>query len=186
MWEGVDIHKICKPAACSFMKKLTHLQRFRFFFFFLTAIWLPHGRFGTFLRRQSYSPDLNHLCFIYSTRRSPRTSFGSLSSAKHLVRFEPGLFRFWSQRLNPPGHSPRRANSVKVNILKNSLECLHMIFVSFFFFFSAATLQYEQLKIFIFSNESYNEEQEIGSIILPTSTFFSVRLMKKIVLNLLH
>ena len=55
VWEGVDIYKVCKPAACSFMKKLTHLQWF-----------------------------------------------------KHL------------------------ANFVKVNILRNSLECLHMIFVSFF------------------------------------------------------
>ena len=109
MREGFDIYKVRKPAACSFMKKVNHLQWFKYL-----------------------------------------------------------------------------ANFLKVNILKNSLECLHMIFVSFFFFFSAATLQYEQLKIFIFSNESYNEEQEIGSIILPTSTFFSVRLMKKIVLNLLH
>ena len=77
------------------------------------------------------------------------------------------------------------ANSVKVNILRNSLECLHMIFGSFFF--SATTLQYKQLKIeFYFSNESYNEEQEIGSITLRTSSFLSVRLMKKIVLSLLH
>ena len=48
------------------------------------------------------------------------------------------------------------------------------------FFFSATTLQYKQLKIeFYFSNESYNEEQEIVSIILPTSSFLSARLMKK-------
>ena len=47
-------------------------------------------------------------------------------------------------------------------------------------FFSATTLQYKQLKIeFYFSNESYNEEQEIVSIILPTSSFLSARLMKK-------
>ena len=39
-------------------------------------------------------------------------------------------------------------------------------------FFSATTLQYKQLKIeFYFSNESYNEEQEIESIILPTGSF---------------
>ena len=49
------------------------------------------------------------------------------------------------------------ANFVKVNILRNSLECLHMIFV---IFFSATILQYKQLKIeFSFANESYNEEQ---------------------------
>ena len=53
-------------------------------------------------------------------------------------------------------------------------------------FFSATTLQYKQLKIeFYFSNESYNEEQEIVSIILPTSSFLS-KAYKKIVLSLLH
>ena len=40
------------------------------------------------------------------------------------------------------------------------------------FFFSATKLQYKQLKIkFYFSNESYNEEQEIGIITLRTSSF---------------
>ena len=34
--------------------------------------------------------------------RKPRNEFGSLSRAKHLVEFE-----FWSQCLNPLGHSPR-------------------------------------------------------------------------------
>ena len=60
-----------------------------------------------------------------------------------------------------------------------------MTFVSSFF--SATTLQYKQLKIeFYFATESYNEEQDIVSIILPTRSFLSVRLMKKIVLSLLH
>ena len=67
------------------------------------------------------------------------------------------------------------ANFVKVNILRNSLECLHMIFVSFFF--SAAILEYKQLKIeFYFSNESYNEEYKIGSITLRASSFLTVML----------
>ena len=55
VWERVDIYKVCKPAACSFMKKVTYLQWFKYL-----------------------------------------------------------------------------ANFVKVNILRNSLECLHMIFVSIF------------------------------------------------------
>ena len=43
------------------------------------------------------------------------------------------------------------------------------------FFFSATKLQYKQLKIkFYFSNESYNEEQEIGIITLRTSSFLSL------------
>ena len=48
-----------------------------------------------------------------------------------------------------------------------------MIFVSFFF--SATILQYKQLKIeFYFSNESYNEEEEIGIITLQTSSLLSL------------
>ena len=62
----------------------------------------------------------------------PRNEVGSLSSVKRLVGFEAGTFRFWSECLNQLGHSSRRGNSVKVYILKNSLKCLHMIFVSFF------------------------------------------------------
>ena len=116
--------------------------------------------------------------FYIFTRRSPRALFGCLSPAKHLVWFKPRTFRFWSHRLNPQDHSPRRANSVKVNISRNSIECLHMIFVSFF---PATTLQYKQLKIeFYFSNESYNEEQQIGSIILPTSSFSQSGSWKKL------
>ena len=56
VWERVDIYKVCKPAACRFMKNVTYWQWFKYL-----------------------------------------------------------------------------ANFVKVNILRNSLECLHMIFVSFFF-----------------------------------------------------
>ena len=33
--------------------------------------------------------------------REPRNQVGSLSPAERLVGFEPGTFRFWSQRLNP-------------------------------------------------------------------------------------
>ena len=29
VWRRIDIYKTCKPAACSFMKKLTHLQWFK-------------------------------------------------------------------------------------------------------------------------------------------------------------
>ena len=39
-------------------------------------------------------------------RREPRSGVGSLSPAERLAGFEPGTFRFWSQHLNPLGHSP--------------------------------------------------------------------------------
>ena len=75
-------------------------------------------------------------------------------------------------------------NFVKANVVINSLECLHMIFV---IFFSTTRLQYKQLKIkCYFSNESYNEEQEMGSIVLRSSSFLSIRIRKKIVLSLLY
>ena len=67
MSEGVHIYKICKPAACSFIKKLTHLKRFK----------------------------------------------------KDLAYFVEG------------------------HISRNTLECLHIIFI----FFSATILQYKKLKI---------------------------------------
>ena len=35
----------------------------------------------------------------------PRSEVGSLSLAERLEGFEPGTFRFWSQRLNSLGHS---------------------------------------------------------------------------------
>ena len=72
------------------------------------------------------------------------------------------------------------ANLAKVNIVRNSLECRHMIFVSFFS--SATILPYKQLKIeFHISNESYNEEQETGIITLWASSFLFVMLRKIIV-----
>ena len=57
--------------------------------------------------------------------------------------------------------------------LRNTLECLHTIFVSLFF--SATVLQYKQLKDinFYFSNESCNEKQGIKGVILWTSSFFT-------------
>ena len=78
------------------------------------------------------------------------------------------------------------ANFVKLKILRNSLKCLHMIFVSVFFP-SATILQYKQSKIeFYFFNESYNEEQGIGGFISWTRSFLTVWLKKKIVLSLVH
>ena len=35
--------------------------------------------------------------------REPRNEIGSLIPAERLMGFEPGIFRFWSQRLNPMG-----------------------------------------------------------------------------------
>ena len=39
--------------------------------------------------------------------REPCNEVGSLGLAERLVRFEPGTFRFWSQRLNPLDQSPQ-------------------------------------------------------------------------------
>ena len=55
------------------------------------------------------------IAFILHIRREgyrdPHSGVGSLSPAKGLVGFEPGTFRFWSQRLNPLGHSPQRVDT---------------------------------------------------------------------------
>ena len=42
----------------------------------------------------------------------PRNKVGSLSLAKRLVGFEPETFQFWSQRLNPIGHSSYKASTI--------------------------------------------------------------------------
>ena len=39
--------------------------------------------------------------------REPRRKVGCLSLAERLGGFESGTFRFWSQRINPLGHSPQ-------------------------------------------------------------------------------
>ena len=36
------------------------------------------------------------------SHREPRNEVGSLSPVERLASFEPGTFRFWLQRLNPP------------------------------------------------------------------------------------
>ena len=52
---------------------------------------------------------------------------GSLGPAEHLVGLEPGTFRFWSQRLNPLGHSLPKKNrsSMAVYFLINLPLILH-------------------------------------------------------------
>ena len=43
VWEGVDIYKISKPVEWSFMKKLTHLQWFKYLAYFVKVILRPPG-----------------------------------------------------------------------------------------------------------------------------------------------
>ena len=48
------------------------------------------------------------ICILYirpESHREPRSEVVFLSPAERLVGFEPGTFRFSSQRLNPLGHS---------------------------------------------------------------------------------
>ena len=57
--------------------------------------------------------------------REPRSEIGSLGPAKRLVGFEPGTFRFWSQRLSPLDHSPYAWNAcdvLKVNFSLCKIE----------------------------------------------------------------
>ena len=52
--------------------------------------------------------------------REPRSEVGSLSLAERLAGFEPGTFQFWSQRLNPLGHSPHLQYGTQLWGNKNS------------------------------------------------------------------
>ena len=53
------------------------------FFFFLTAIWLPHGQLWAIIE-ETASPDVNHcvLHFRPEGHQEPRREVGSLSLAK--------------------------------------------------------------------------------------------------------
>ena len=66
--------------------------------------------------------------------REPRNEVGSLSPAEHIVGFEPGTFRFWSQCLNPLGHFPH-AVPYAVIPKKSCIPCLDlgegMFFITF-------------------------------------------------------
>ena len=44
--------------------------------------------------------------FRQKGQQETRNKVVPLSSAKHLVGFKPGIFRFQSERLNSLGHSP--------------------------------------------------------------------------------
>ena len=92
------------------IKPLWGIQYFIFIFLFLASIWLHHGQLMAIIEEAASLTDVNHLCFTYLTQRSrgdPHNEVGSLSPAEHLVGFEPGTFQFWSQHLNPLGHSPQ-------------------------------------------------------------------------------
>ena len=91
-------------------------------FYFLTAIWLPHGQLWAIIERtasliQCYS--LRFLHFLPKSHREPCSEVGSLSPAERLVGFQPGTFRFLPQRLNPLGHSLcyilRKKNTQKIS-----------------------------------------------------------------------
>ena len=75
---------------------------------FLTAIWLPHGQHWAIIEGTASLTDVSHyvLHFRPEAYQEPHNEVGFLSLAKHLVRFEPGTFRFLLQHLNPLGHSP--------------------------------------------------------------------------------
>ena len=56
--------------------------------------------------------------------REPRNEVGSLGLAKCQVGFEPGTFRFWSQCLNPLGHSVQQFTG-DTNLVEKSLKQLN-------------------------------------------------------------
>ena len=55
--------------------------------------------------------------------RESRSEVGSLSPAERLVGFEPGTFRFWSQRLNPHHYPPTAIYLLKVITVTSEKPC---------------------------------------------------------------
>ena len=56
--------------------------------------------------------------------REPRNGVGSIGPAERLVGFEPGTFQFWSQCLNPLGHSPPNNRPLSPNLEKSIQQIL--------------------------------------------------------------
>ena len=69
----------------------------------------PTANFGSLLRGQSHSPDVDHcvLHFRPEGHRESHNGVAFLSLAECLVGFEPGNFQFLL-RLKPLGHSPQK------------------------------------------------------------------------------
>ena len=83
------LNVVCKPSGGAF--SCFFFLIFITIFIFLSAPrpTLGHYRVGSLTNRMLITAFVT-----YSTRR-PRNEVGSQNSSEHLVRFEPGYFRFW-------------------------------------------------------------------------------------------
>ena len=64
VWEGVDIYKICTPPACSFLKKVTQLQPFKYLsnsnllvFFSATTLQYKQLKTAFYFSNESYNEE---------------------------------------------------------------------------------------------------------------------------------
>ena len=73
------------------------VELWKFFFFFLTAIWLSHGQLLGHSQGDSLTNPMLITAYVHvrlGGHREPRNVIGSLSPAERLAGFEPGTFRF--------------------------------------------------------------------------------------------
>ena len=85
-------------------------------FFFNSCLAAPWPTLGHY-QGGSLTHQMLITCVLYIRPEGhwePCNKVGSLSPAKHLVGFELGTFRFWSQCLKQLGHSPLERNVVSV------------------------------------------------------------------------
>ena len=85
-----------------------YLYDYYLFFFFNCYLAAPRPTLGHYRGGSLTHPILitSVLNIRPEVHRELLSGVGSLSPAERLVGFEPETFRFWSQRLNPIGHSP--------------------------------------------------------------------------------
>ena len=110
-------HKVCTSLHVTLLSlcqlNVTVIQ------YIVHSIWIWFNFFNCYLAAPRptlghyQGGSLTHLMLITSIlhirpegHRGPHNVVGSLSPAECLVGFEPGTFWFWSQCLNPLGHSP--------------------------------------------------------------------------------
>ena len=91
------------------------------FIFFKLLFGYPTPNFGSLLRGQPYSPNVNHCVFHFWPKghRESRNEVGSLSLAECLVGFELGSFQFLL-RLNPLRHFPQKQGNSQLCRRKRS------------------------------------------------------------------
>ena len=117
VWEA-DFHSLILLTDSNHLIKDNIQFSCKCYVFFNCHLAAPRATLGHYRGGSLTHPMLN-TCVLRirpEGHREPCNEDGSLSPAERLVGFEPGTFRFWSQCLNPLGHSPHDLLMTPINL----------------------------------------------------------------------